>query len=102
MHYYGTNTTEFKQYVSEWHDTFNKPVWVTEYACQDFNGGEQCSDSEVYSFHMEMAIWFDKQNFVEAYAPFGVMRNLQGVNKANSLQQGREPNFMFNSISSVP
>lgn len=102
VHYYGTNTTEFKQYVSEWHDTFNKPVWVTEYACQDFNGGEQCSDSEVYSFHMEMAIWFDKQNFVEAYAPFGVMQNLQGVNKANSLQEGREPNFMYNSISSVP
>lgn len=102
VHFYGTNTTEFKDYVVDWHQTFNKPVWVTEYACQNFNGGDQCSDSKVFNFHMEMSVWFDEQDFVEAYAPFGVMQNMQDVNTANQLVENGNPNLMFNTLSGLP
>lgn len=103
VHFYGTNATEFKQYVTDWHETFNKPVWVTEYACQNFNGGQQCTDNEVFHFHMEMSVWFDQQDFVEAYAPFGVMDNLQDVNRANSMvAASQRPNWMFQLVSGLP
>ncbi|KAI0088656.1 hypothetical protein BDY19DRAFT_1007994 [Irpex rosettiformis] len=43
IHYYDVNATGFQRYVRQYHDTFNKPIWVTERACQNFNGGPQCS-----------------------------------------------------------
>jgi hypothetical protein len=32
-----------------------------------------------------MAAWFDAQDYVERYSPFGVMKNMQGVNQMNAL-----------------
>ncbi len=32
-----------------------------------------------------MAAWFDTQDYVKRYAPFGVMKNQQGVNQDNAL-----------------
>lgn len=32
-----------------------------------------------------MARWFDEQDFVEFYMPFGVMRQMQGVTDTNRL-----------------
>lgn len=32
-----------------------------------------------------MAEWFDQQDWVERYSPFGVMKNMQGVNQMNAL-----------------
>lgn len=100
VHFYDTDTDKFKKYVSHWHNRYNKPIWVTEYACQDFNGGQQCSDTDAHGFHTEMASWFDNQDFVEAYAPFGVMRDLQGVAQSNSLMSEGSPNSLFSDIVS--
>ena len=47
-----------------------------------------------------MASWFDNQDFVEAYAPFGVMRDLQGVAQSNSLMSEGSPNSLFSDIVS--
>lgn len=100
VHYYDTNVTAFQEYVRDWHDTFNKPIWVTEYACQNFNGGAQCSDVDTFVFQKAMSMWFDQQDFVEAYAPFGVMQQMQGVNANNQLTNNGEPNILFNAIAS--
>jgi hypothetical protein len=32
-----------------------------------------------------MSAWFDQQDWVERYAPFGAMKNMQGVNQNNAL-----------------
>jgi len=32
-----------------------------------------------------MAAWFDQQDWVERYAPFGAMKNMQGVQQNNAL-----------------
>jgi hypothetical protein len=32
-----------------------------------------------------MAEWFDAQDYIERYSPFGAMRNMQGVNQFNAL-----------------
>lgn len=35
-----------------------------------------------------MAEWFDDQDYIERYSPFGAMRNMQGVNQFNALMNG--------------
>lgn len=32
-----------------------------------------------------MAAWFDQQDYIKRYSPFGVMRDMQGVNQDNAL-----------------
>lgn len=99
IHYYDVSTSGFKKYVTKWHNEFKKPIWVTEYACQNFNGGSQCSESHAQQFHEEMANWFDSQSYVQAYAPFGIMMNMQGVSGTNRLTDGKRPNDLFRSIA---
>lgn len=99
VHYYDTSVSKFQKYVEKWHDRYRKPVWVTEYACQNFNGGSQCSQSKARSFHTTMAKWFDEQDYVEAYSPFGVMQNMQGVASSNRLANGNNPTTLFNEIA---
>lgn len=33
-HWYGINSTQFVNYLQDIHNTFQRPVWVTEWACQ--------------------------------------------------------------------
>lgn len=100
VHFYDTSTRKFQNYVNRWYNRFEKPIWVTEYACQNFNGGAQCSQSKAQKFHIDMADWFDQQDFVEAYSPFGVMQNLQDVSGTNRMANGQNPSPLFNTIAS--
>lgn len=34
LHWYDINSTAFIQYLQDFHDTFQRPIWVTEWACQ--------------------------------------------------------------------
>ena len=34
VHYYDINSTGFMEYLTDYHNTFQRPVWVTEWACQ--------------------------------------------------------------------
>lgn len=34
LHWYGTNSTQFIEYLQDFHNTFQRPIWVTEWACQ--------------------------------------------------------------------
>jgi len=101
VHYYDTSVSKFKNYVNEWHNRFQKPIWVTEYACQNFNGGQQCSKDDATKFHLTMARWFDNQPYVEAYAPFGVMQNMGNVASVNQLAQGSQPSTLYQQVTSV-
>ena len=80
VHWYDVSASSFIAYVELWHNAFNKPIWVTEWACQNFNGGAQCSASDVKTFLETTTAWLDQQWYVERYAWFGAMRNMQGVN----------------------
>ncbi|KAJ9106746.1 hypothetical protein QFC19_003058 [Naganishia cerealis] len=80
IHWYATSTENFKEYLQSFKDAFNVPLWVTEYACQSFNADPQCSKDQTWNLHQEMAKFFDEQD-----CPFGVMREMQGVNEYNRL-----------------
>jgi len=85
MHWYDVSGDAFIAYVEDFHKTFNLPIWVTEYACQNFNGGAQCSDSEIASFMGQTTSFMDGADYVQAYMWFGAMHDMQGVNTGNQL-----------------
>jgi len=89
LHWYDINSTAFIQYLEDFHTTFQKPIWVTEWACQNFNNvDEQCSQQDIIDFMNVTQSFMDQTDWVERYAWFGAMRNLSGVNQWNALMDG--------------
>jgi hypothetical protein len=68
------------QYITDMHNTFNLNLWITEWACQNYNNGPQCSSDGVVDFMKQTQSFMDQTDWVERYAYFGAMTNLQGVN----------------------
>ncbi|KAI0824605.1 glycosyl hydrolase catalytic core-domain-containing protein [Trametes gibbosa] len=86
LHWYDTNSTAFMGYLQDYHDTFQKPLWVTEWACQNFNQpDQQCSLQDIVNFMNATQKFMDDTDWIERYAWFGAMENLQGVNQENAL-----------------
>ncbi|CAE6440757.1 unnamed protein product [Rhizoctonia solani] len=85
IHWYGTSPESFKAYVDDFWKTFNTPLIVSEYACQDFSGGAQCTKQQTIDFHHTMATWLDQHEGVAMYAPFGFMPDMGNVNPDNQL-----------------
>lgn len=85
LHWYDIDADAFIAYVQDFHNTFGKNIWVTEYACQNFNGGAQCSRDKTFAFHDKVTKWMESQDFVEHFFPFGAMHQMQGVNPDNQL-----------------
>jgi hypothetical protein len=86
VHWYDVGFPKFKEYVENFHSgTGYRTIWVTEFACQNFNGGAQCSHDEVWAFVTEASRWMDQTEWIGGYAPFGFMREMQGVNEENRL-----------------
>ncbi|GAA5912986.1 glycoside hydrolase family protein [Sporobolomyces salmoneus] len=67
LHWYDspTNFEYFKNHLTEAHEKFNKPIWLTEYG---FTSG---SEQEKMDFHKRMVPWMDSQDWIERYAAFG-------------------------------
>ncbi|KAJ4483820.1 glycosyl hydrolase catalytic core-domain-containing protein [Lentinula aciculospora] len=85
LHWYDINATAFTEYLEDFHNTFQRPLWVTEWACQNYNGGSQCSYDDVVLFLNATQSYMDSSDFVERYSYFGAMQDLQGVNEDNAL-----------------
>ncbi|KAH9844006.1 glycosyl hydrolase catalytic core-domain-containing protein [Rhodofomes roseus] len=86
LHWYDINSTAFIEYLEDFHDTFQKPLWITEWACQNFNlADEQCSLQNIVDFMNATQSFMDSTEWVERYAWFGAMENLQGVNQDDGL-----------------
>jgi hypothetical protein len=46
VHWYDVTVEGFQQYVEKFHQETGIDIWITEYACQNFNGGAQCSEGQ--------------------------------------------------------
>jgi len=73
VHYYGTDATQMINYLIELHNTFNRPIWVTEFACQDFSYRTKCPSA--YEFLSTVKKFMDNTDWVEAYFAFGTIRH---------------------------
>lgn len=59
-HYYAWDKADdFKAYLQKFHDTFNKPVWVTEFGV---------TEGDAPAFLKEILPWMDQQSWIERYA----------------------------------
>jgi hypothetical protein len=88
IHYYSPDVEHFKRYLTEAHRTFGLPVWVTEFACTQWDTSNPYSEAEVCSFMREAIGFLDNAGFVERYAWFGAMADVgEGVGRANGLQK---------------
>ncbi|KAF9050190.1 glycosyl hydrolase catalytic core-domain-containing protein [Panaeolus papilionaceus] len=95
-HWYGTDAQAFINYVTDYNTTFAKPIWITEWACQNFvNMTDQCSDDEVRVFMNITQSFMDEAEFVERYSWFGAMKTFTGVNADNALM---DPNGRINAL----
>jgi len=95
LHYYGTDPNDFISWVTDFHTTWGKPIWVTEVACQNFGSGPQCSASQTKDFLDKITGWMDSQSWVQQYFWFGVLHDMSGVNTDNQLiQDNGQPNSL--------
>jgi hypothetical protein len=84
--WYDVNATAFQAYLELFYTTFQRPLWVTEWACQNYNDANaQCSASDIVWFLNQTQEFMDQSPYVERYAWFGAMENLYGVNPADAL-----------------
>jgi len=92
VHFYGTKAQDMIDYLNDMHNFFKLPVWPTEYACQNFGGGAQCTKDGVWQFHQTIKTWMDNQSWIPFYFAFGAMYDLGNVNPLNGLLSGnKEP-----------
>jgi Glycosyl hydrolase catalytic core len=104
-HWYGTSSQNFIDHVSQYHSIFGKEIWITEFACQNFGGGAQCSPGDIWNFMKTVTEWMDNTSFVGKYFYFGkslslgcshaflilfsgVLHDMGNVNWANQLIDG--------------
>jgi len=86
LHYYGTDPQDMINYIQSFHTAFPQyPIMVTEFACQNFGGGSQCDQGQVYNFMKTVTSWMDSQGYILYYFAFGVLHDMYNVNYANQL-----------------
>jgi len=84
IHWYDVKFEDFKTYVNKWAG-FGKPLRVTEFACQNFNGGGQPSMDQVWSFTDQAIKFMESDDRILTYAPFGFMDDMYNVAYTNRL-----------------
>jgi len=74
LHWYGSDAGAFISYIEDLHNTFNKNIWVTEWACVEY-GPPPCDQNSVNNFLQNTTAWLTKTGYVERYAWFGIRVN---------------------------
>jgi len=84
VHCYTLDANAFQGTVQNYRNTFNLPIWVTEWAQTDFNGRNwQVSENDVKNFMAQTTGFLNSQSWVERYSWFGTMRAVDVQDKAN-------------------
>ena len=71
LHWYGTNAQDMINYLVEFHETFGKPIWVTEFACTSFSNQGSCGNA--FEFLKTVKSFMDNTEWVKAYFAFGTV-----------------------------
>lgn len=73
-HWYGPSMTLLQTQLTAIHAAFNKPVWLTEFACTNWVPATNPSASEVGSFMTSALAWLEATPWIEKYAWFGALQ----------------------------
>jgi hypothetical protein len=88
VHFYGTDPNAMIEYLVDMHNTFGVNIWPTEFACQNFSGGAQCSMDQVWKFFQTVKQWMEGQSWIDYYFAFGTLYDMGNVNPLNQLLGG--------------
>ncbi|WVQ66906.1 uncharacterized protein L199_005097 [Kwoniella botswanensis] len=74
IHFYGVVVEDLFEYIKSF-PTGGKPIWVTEFDCQDFSTGEVCDEKKQTDFMDRAIAWFKGEGsaYVERWAWFGAL-----------------------------
>lgn len=73
QHWYGPTLTLLQSQLTAIHTQFGKPVWLTEFACTNWNAATNPSQSEVSAFMSSALAWMESTSWIEKYAWFGAL-----------------------------
>jgi hypothetical protein len=79
IHWYDVKFEDLQTYVNKWAG-LGKPLRITEFACQNFNGGDQPSMDQIWDFTDKAINFLEGDGRVLSYAPFGFMDDMYNVN----------------------
>jgi len=89
LHYYGTDVKDFIAYMTKFHNQFNLPIMVTEFACTDFSGKVQPNPGQVREWMAGVIQWMESTSWIVAYFAFGITDgSLWGVSENARLLTG--------------
>ncbi|TFK76087.1 hypothetical protein BDN72DRAFT_831533 [Pluteus cervinus] len=89
FHFYDKDPQAMITYMQQFYGEFNgRPLWATEFACQNFAGDDQCSTGDVWNFMQTVTGWMDSSPTVDRYFAFGAMYDMYNVNPDNQLLGG--------------
>ncbi|KAG8966754.1 hypothetical protein FRC03_011395 [Tulasnella sp. 419] len=95
LHWYGKNGTQFISYMENMYQIFQKDIWVTEFACQEFGINEtQCTSDEAVKFMETTQAWLDSAPYIKRYAWFGAMKD-PVINHVNAIM---DPTGAINNL----
>ncbi|EPX72732.1 cell wall protein Asl1 [Schizosaccharomyces octosporus yFS286] len=85
-HWYGTGADQLKGLVNALSSTYNMPIWITEFACTNWDVSKLPSLSDVYRVFEESIEFLENNDAVERYAWFAPAANLgASVGENNAL-----------------
>ncbi|KAH9895877.1 glycosyl hydrolase catalytic core-domain-containing protein [Cubamyces lactineus] len=86
LHWYGLGASNLQAYLEEYHDTFNLPILLTEFADEDFSGANPPTLNDVIVFMQQSLAFFDNTGWMLAACPFDVARSTSGAGNPSALQ----------------
>lgn len=76
LHIYATNSADMINYLMHMHSIFNKDIRVTEFACESFTNGPQCTQDQAFAFMSNVTEWMDQTDYIKKYFAYGIMTDI--------------------------
>lgn len=96
LHFYGTDPSKAIDYFKQWHDTFGKPVFITETSCMNYDGTSAPNLGQAYNYIKSVNQFAHETDWVKGIAFYGVMEQIN-INPVNRLSTSSgSPTDLFN------
>jgi hypothetical protein len=86
VHFYGTDANKAIEWITLFYTRYNKPVWVTEFACHSFSGKGSCNKSQAEAYMKKIIAFCKSTSWCKAYFLYGSYVNSRaGVSSSNAM-----------------
>ncbi|KAI6047353.1 glycosyl hydrolase catalytic core-domain-containing protein [Pisolithus marmoratus] len=103
FHAYTNDAQSVIDYATTLHNTYNLPVWITEFADQNYSGtGGQADMNAVWSFASTIVNFVDNTDWLEVAFPFGKANSSPSHCILTSLSKGVDANNALLASNGYP